>query len=251
MSEAGSTLVAACPGCGRRFELPLATEGKAARCPCGKEFRVQRVVETATLPDAAPAEKKFAPPPIPATPDFAAAAAEYSVAAPARGVTAFAVVGVAVCRGRGRRGLARHSLPVPPGIGRRGALHELPCAGVRDVRFRGGAKVHLCPRCAVVPGKLAGYRKVMAGWSLVAATWGTFLIAAMVTGLTASMSRDKVGQIFLGFAMVIPAGLGLGLSISSWERRAGNPPLVWITIAWNAVFAVLWTVAAVIGSMHH
>ena len=29
-----------------------------------------------------PAEKKFAPPPIPATPDFAAAAAEYSVAAP-------------------------------------------------------------------------------------------------------------------------------------------------------------------------
>ena len=38
------------------------------------------------------------------------------------------------------------------------------------------------------------------------------------------MSRDKVGQIFLGFAMVIPAGLGLGLSISSWERRPATRP---------------------------
>lgn len=96
--------------------------------------------------------------------------------------------------------------------------------------------LRLCPACATAkPGRLSKSRKNLVAGSLVSAGWVTLALVWMLAGgLNAVPPQDRdLLDIGIGFLVVLPALIGAALSISAYESRSPNPPIVWVGIVWN------------------
>jgi hypothetical protein len=113
-----------------------------------------------------------------------------------------------------------------------------------DFSFPGG--VHLCPTCAVAPQqKLTGKRKALVAWALALAIWSTVGTVLMFMG---AGELDEVGAMVVGILVGMPAIVGGGLGIACFERRLGNPPIVWVAAIWNIILLALMVVLSIIGA---
>jgi hypothetical protein len=110
--------------------------------------------------------------------------------------------------------------------------------------FPGG--VNLCPDCVAAPKtSLSSMRKQFVAWGLVMALLATIAMVGMMSGFFAS---DQSG-ILVMICLMGPAMLGMGLAWSAYEKRAANPPIVWVGIVWTIVINLIWLALCVVGMM--
>ncbi len=112
-----------------------------------------------------------------------------------------------------------------------------------DFALPGG--VHLCPNCAVTPrGGLTGKRKGLLVWALLLA-----VVTTVGLGLVFSMPMDEeaAGAVFVG--LFITGVIGGALGISCFERRMGNPPIVWVAGIWNIVLLAVLVLLVIVGNL--
>jgi hypothetical protein len=117
-----------------------------------------------------------------------------------------------------------------------------------DFVFPGG--IHLCPTCATdTTVRLSSSRKLLVGWSLGAAVWVTGVISLLMVGVFEEFVQTPEGDLIIGAAMQLPALIGFGLAIGSLDGRAGNPPVVWVTVIWNTLAFAAFVLLLVLGLM--
>jgi hypothetical protein len=93
---------------------------------------------------------------------------------------------------------------------------------------------------------LTGKRRTTVITAFALAIWATIGTVLMFTGLASRLGQG--GAAILGILVVIPAIIGGGVGIACFERRLGNPPVVWAAAIWNIILLVLMVVLCVIGS---
>jgi hypothetical protein len=234
MTETVQTVSLTCLQCGRKLKFPLAAIGKKGQCPCGNVMVVQAAEEPAAEEYSLAAETPAASPPA-GDMSFLSQIA----ASPYGPFGAPAPLGVK-CQFH----------PEVEGVIRCQNCHAALCA---TCDFAISPDLHLCAACVTARPKLSSTRMSMAIGSLVAAAFATAVLVASMCGMFVEFVRDNVGAAVLGYIILIPSVIGTVLSFGSLERRgAGNPPLIWIAIAWNVAVMFMWIVLMVIGlTMHH
>jgi hypothetical protein len=111
--------------------------------------------------------------------------------------------------------------------------------------FPGG--VHLCPTCAVSPSQgLSGKRKRLVGVAFALAIWATVGTVLLFTGL--ATNADEGTARVIGILVGMPAIIGGGVGIACFERRLGNPPIVWVAAIWNIILLGLMLILSIVGS---
>jgi hypothetical protein len=264
MSDVVEKIMISCPRCGRRYRVAAGIEGKQVRCSCGEEF------------PAVPLAPAAVSSPIVADLVGNAVPCRYHAGVPA--VAACYQCRAMICTtcdcpmsdgshlcptcastAEGAASLVRESrspfATIPPGTNCRAHPAVPATAMCRNCQapvcatcdFAVAPGVHLCPSCATAAPKLSSTRKAMAIWSIVMAGWVTFMVALSMTGALVGLVRDELGASLVGSAMILPALIGLALSCGSMDRRAGNPPLVWVALVWNIIMTVVWVALMVIG----
>lgn len=103
--------------------------------------------------------------------------------------------------------------------------------------FPGGRT--FCPACASAPrDRLTGSRRTAVVWSFILGSCGSLGILSLPVGALLFAPLDDKGQAGLGMVTAVfgmlPALVGLALSIGAWEKHAANPTMVWVGIIWNA-----------------
>ena len=121
-----------------------------------------------------------------------------------------------------------------------------PVCATCDFEFPGG--LHFCPACATQKSQpMSSSRKTMLGWSFVAATWVTFFLGVLLSGALEEAAMEEPGATIVGTLILLPGLIGMGLAISSYDSRAGNPVAVWISLIWNIVLFVAWVGLMIVG----
>lgn len=271
MSEVVQKMTVDCPYCGRCFHVPLGSHGKTGRCPGGHEFIIPAVSSSRAESEAIPA---------PASRPILAEVAEPAEVAcrnhPGMPATiACKRCGAMICRtcdfpmpdgshlcpscaaqGGGDDALGPMADPfaspgvccqVHPEVQAVARCHNCHGAMCSTCDFAVAPGIHLCVTCATAPPKLSGSRKAMLIWSMVMATWVTVMVVLLLSQALASLCRDEAGQTLVGWAIMLPALIGLALSMASMDRRAGNPPIVWGAVVWNCILTVVWIALTVVG----
>lgn len=121
-----------------------------------------------------------------------------------------------------------------------------------DFSFPGG--VHLCPTCAAPPsGRLSRKRKIMVGWALGLAAWGTLGLVVCFSGILnrefESKAANEAFNTLIGTLLLLPTIAGAGLGIGCMDRRLGNPGIVWAASIWNGVLLLVWVLLSIVGVM--
>jgi hypothetical protein len=93
---------------------------------------------------------------------------------------------------------------------------------------------------------LTGKRKTLVGIAFALAIWATIGTALLFTG--AASEAGEAGAMVLGILVGMPAIIGGGVGIACFERRLGNPPVVWVAAIWNIVLLVLMVILSIVGS---
>jgi hypothetical protein len=120
-----------------------------------------------------------------------------------------------------------------------------PCCATCDFAFPGG--VHLCPECAVTtPTGLSAKRARMRTWSFACATLATISVGAMMGGAVEGMPDEAAGTLF-SMLVLMPAIVGTGLGMGSYDRRLANPPSVWVAAGWNLGLLGLTLILVIVG----
>ncbi|MBI5722507.1 MAG: hypothetical protein HZA50_01005 [Planctomycetes bacterium] len=259
-------IAAQCPRCAKKFLVSQGSVGKQGRCTCGEVFTVESPREPAQTPPPLP--YCFNHPTVPAAitcircgrrmcqtcafllPNGTASCPTCmslgSMSPNDQNLAALAVM----------TGSASSPLPTaPPGTKCRlhpqaDAMHlcrscRAPVCATCDFSFPGG--IHLCPTCAVSPQQgLTGKRKVLVGVAFALAIWVTAGTALLFSGMAANAGESAATLI--GILIGIPAIIGGGVGIACFERRLGNPPVVWVAAIWNIILLALMMILTVIGS---
>lgn len=123
-----------------------------------------------------------------------------------------------------------------------------PVCETCDFQFPGDQ--HFCPSCATSTScSLEHTRKQCVGWSLAAAAVMTLLMGLLLSGALAEMVVEEPGATFIGTVIMIPGLLGTGLAFGSLDGRAGNPPIVWVSIVWNSLLMGAFIILTIVGLM--
>lgn len=114
--------------------------------------------------------------------------------------------------------------------------------------------IHLCPACAAKPQTaLSPKRKRLLYGAFALAVWSTVGLACLVCGVFAGVHRSAADQQLLGTMLMLfvlgPALVGLGLALSTRDRRLANPPTLWIALVWNALIVGSFVLLTIIGLM--
>jgi hypothetical protein len=101
--------------------------------------------------------------------------------------------------------------------------------------------VNLCPECATsTKASINPQRKKILIGSYVCAAWCTFMVAAISLGIFSRVARDAASatalNLLIAITLTIPSITGLGLAVSTLERRRPASIPIWIAIIWNALF---------------
>lgn len=99
---------------------------------------------------------------------------------------------------------------------------------------------HVCPTCATKPQtRLSEKRKKLLIGSYALAVWCTLLMAVMRSGMLRHMAANKQDAQALdqiaGMLLFAPSIIGLGLGVSSMDRRLPNTIAMWIATIWNGL----------------
>jgi hypothetical protein len=84
---------------------------------------------------------------------------------------------------------------------------------------------------------------------MVLAGWVTLFLVILLSGVMAEAAVDEVGAMIIGSLIMIPGLIGIGLACGSLDKRAGNPPIVWVTVIWNGILMGVWILLCIIGLM--
>jgi len=128
-----------------------------------------------------------------------------------------------------------------------------PVCATCDFQFPGG--IHCCPKCATSnePRPLSSNRKQLAGWSIALAAGATLaLFLVIVISISMAGEPDEELAAFVGFLVIgamLLSIIGTALGFSSLDKRAGNPPLVWVGTIWNSVITAGWILLMLVGFM--
>lgn len=262
MSEASEKIIVTCPTCDRHHTVASSLTGRLASCPCGAKFRIeaptdapQSAVATSTSPRCSnhaemPAEYACARcrALVCSTCDFPQSDGSHlcprcaaGVTSAARGDPDFSAFG-----GTSAPGVNCRFHPEVPASARCRACGAPVCVTC-DFVFPGG--VHCCPTCATATSRpLGSSRKALVGWSLAAAAWVTVMLALLLLGTFAEFVESPGGDMLIGMLILVPGLAGTGLAFGSLDRRAGNPPIVWVTVIWNSITLAVWLALCVIGA---
>ncbi len=153
--------------------------------------------------------------------------------------------------GYGQPGYAAPSFPQPPPVQGACKFHpevaatvycqgcRTPICGTCDFQFPGG--IHCCPKCATNtdPVPLSPTRKGLAYWSLGLAIGATVAMAVGFLVGAASGGEEEIimliGVLVLGALLASIVGAALGFA--AYDKRAGNPPWIWIGPIWSSIVA--------------
>lgn len=277
MSEAVGKVAVACPRCGKRYLVAPASAGKRGRCACGVEFNIPALGFGQVEPEVAPASASVSS----TERSPAAAHCAWHPAVPA----AFACArchalmcttcdfrqldGSHLCptcatqpsvapAGSFSGALASPYARVEPGVRCRNHPEvdavarcsecSTPICGTCDFQFPGG--LHYCPTCATRTSRpLSSGRKSLVIWSMLMAGWVTVFLGVLLSGAMADAVTDEAGAFVVGLLIMVPALAGIGLACGSLNKRAGNPPIVWVAVVWNGIMVGVWLLLCIIGSV--
>jgi hypothetical protein len=112
-------------------------------------------------------------------------------------------------------------------------------------------QTHLCPACAAdAESKMGVGPRVRLIAAFLLATWTTavwiIMFIAFATGMVKTESEAGVLGDISGKAIGLPSLVGLGLSLSSIDRKRGTPYSVWSAVAWNSALVGFMLVALII-----
>ena len=277
MSDAVEKVIIACPKCGKRYRVARTSAGERASCSCGVKFEIPEVEAAGAAERVADAPARVSAaivdddPPTPAThcsqhPDVPAARAcarchalicqtcDFpqsdgshlcpACASEAAGPPASGAVATPVEALHGVR-CQRH--PEVAAVGRCRVCSAAVCQTC-VFQFPGG--LNYCPECATNPSRpLSSPRKALVIWSMLMAGWVTLLLAVLLSGALEEAVMEEPGDTIIGILIMIPGLIGIALACGSLSKRAGNPPIVWVTVIWNGILIVAWTILCVIGLM--
>jgi hypothetical protein len=103
------------------------------------------------------------------------------------------------------------------------------------------------------PRGLSGRRKQLLTFALGLAIWGTLGLVVLFSGALASALKTATERAVtgyaLGFFLIIPALVGAALGVACFERRAVNPPIVWVAAIWNGIVLGVWIVLSIVGTL--
>lgn len=89
----------------------------------------------------------------------------------------------------------------------------------------------------------------MVVWSMLLAGWVTLFLVLLLSGALAEVVMEEAGATLMGSLIMIPGLIGLALACGSLEKRAGNPPIVWVTVVWNGILMAVWIILCILGMM--
>ncbi|KKM72123.1 hypothetical protein LCGC14_1423650 [marine sediment metagenome] len=255
-----------CPQCAKKFLVPLTSVGRQARCPCGHVFTVDTPGEPILAPGPVPSCVNH--PAVPATvmcahcgkricQTCAFSQANGTITCPAcmtlgsASANDQAVVALSAMAG----GPASPMTTTLPGTKcqrhpQADAVHlcqacRAPVCATCDFSFPGG--VHLCPTCAVSPRKgLSPKRKKLVGIALALAIWATAGTVLLFSGV--AVEAGEAGAMVIGILVAMPAIIGGGVGLACFERRLGNPPIVWVVAIWNIILLAIMVILSIVGS---
>ena len=123
-----------------------------------------------------------------------------------------------------------------------------PMCATCDFEFPGN--VHLCPTCATAPRtEMSSKRKRRVYWALGLAIWstvGTVVFLLVCAGATSAQELEVIGNV-AGLLVLMPLLVGLGLSLSCFEKNLSNPPIIWVASIWNGVVIAAWILLIIVG----
>jgi hypothetical protein len=64
-------------------------------------------------------------------------------------------------------------------------------------------------------------------------------MAGALEGTVTTYEEQMVLGFFLMAILFAPVFVGIGLIFNVYESRRKNPPLVWVSVVWNSILAVL------------
>jgi hypothetical protein len=163
---------------------------------------------------------------------------------------------------RSMPGRPQQLLPLPGGVMcthhpdvnavRRCGLCAATMCSTCDFEFPG--HFHLCPTCATNPQTaLSPRRKKLIGLAYALAIVATLIIAVLFSGALADTGSSKTeleGLYNLIGILVFAATVGgVAVSLSAFDKRLGNPAILWGAVIWNGVLLALWVLLSIIGSL--
>jgi hypothetical protein len=113
---------------------------------------------------------------------------------------------------------------------------------------------HVCPNCATNPDrKMGSSRKRNLIIAYLLGGWSTLGLALLLSGVFAGMAKSKsdleaIGVV-ISMLVFLPALAGIALSISSLDRKLGNPGSVWGAVVWNSINVAVLILLVIIGNM--
>lgn len=262
--ELPEMILVRCPQCTKQFQVPFSSAGKQGKCTCGQVFTLEASASQVEVFVAScanhPAVSAFAtcgtcgkaicqtcaftqPNGTVCCPSCVTSASIPPASRAAAALSAMA-------------GGVSYLATAPPGSRcqrhpESAAVHlcencRAPICATCDFSFSGG--IHLCPTCAVTPSQgLTGNRKTLVGVAFALATWATIGIAILFSGW--AQTAGEAAVTVLGMAVAIPAIIGGGVGIACFERRLGNPPVVWVAAIWNIILLTMTVLLAIVGSL--
>jgi len=127
-----------------------------------------------------------------------------------------------------------------------------PSCPTCDFVFPG--KLHFCPVCiGEGTNKLSPRRKkyMIAAYAL--GVWSSLGLVALITGVAAGLADDAVGELIVGFGVILliglPAIIGTGLGMSAKRPGGPNPFPVWIALVWNALILGGFILLMILGNL--
>lgn len=96
---------------------------------------------------------------------------------------------------------------------------------------------------------MSSKRKRRVYWALGLAIWstvGTVVFLLVCAGATSAQELEVIGNV-AGLLVLMPLLVGLGLSLSCFEKNLSNPPIIWVASIWNGVVIAAWILLIIVG----
>ena len=231
------------------MSIPAVHIGRKGRCKCGAVIEIKpidedREVGLADEPAAPPVQAAYAPLPSALPSAYAPQAAPRRAVGPPPLPMAGTFIPAAAPIGLGIRCIQH---PEVQAVAYCTTCRSPICPTCQFIVPPG---LSLCPNCAVNPKVSLGKRTGRVVVALIFAGWGTLMMVGCLMGVFAGMAQKSAG-LLVTFGGIIPGLIGMGLGVSCFERRLGNPPIVWVSGIWNIVVFLAWALLVVAGMMMH
>ncbi len=91
-------------------------------------------------------------------------------------------------------------------------------------------------------------RKMLVGWALGMAAALSGLVALVMIGSFSDLESALMLFVLIAACTILPVQ-GVGFAVGAMDRRAGNPPIVWVAVIWNCLILGTLTILVFVGLM--